>query len=321
MKKYILKRSLLGIVTIVLTFVFTFFLIRLAPGDPIKLLAGRENPNPDMIEKIRTEYGLNYPLHIQFVHYVRNLLKGDLGFSYKNNLSVLSIISSRIQPTLILTLSSTILSALAGTSLAIFTVKQDNRALDRGLINVSYLIDAIPSYWLGMVLILVFSSYLGWFPTSGMQDVRMRYTGWRRGLDVAYHMVLPVMTIVIIQVPIYFRVARTSILNVLGDDYIQLFRAAGMSESHIFNRYVLKNAAAPIVVLFGSSLAFTLSGVSLIEIIFGWPGMGRLIIDSINIRDYMVLNGIYLIISISVIVFMILIDIMQAYIDPRIRMR
>ena len=321
LKKYVVKRLALGLFTIILTFVLTFFLIRLAPGDPIKLLAGRENPNQQMIEKIRMEYGLNHPLHIQFWHYLRNLLRGDLGFSYKNNVSVWSILSSRLKPTLILTLSSTILSALIGTALGIYSVRKDNRTLDRTLINISYFIDAIPSYWLGMVLIIIFASLLGWFPTSGMQNVRMRYTGMRRALDIGYHMVLPVLTIVIIQVPIYFRVVRTSILNVIGDDYIQLFRAAGMQDNHIFNRYVLKNAASPVIVLFGSSLAFTLSGVSLIEIIFGWPGMGRLIIDSINVRDYMVLNGIYLIISISVIIFMILIDIVQAMVDPRIRMR
>lgn len=321
MKRYVIKRLGLGLITILFSFTFTFFLIRYAPGDPIKLLAGRENPNPDQIEYIRAMYGLDQPLYIQFIEYIKNLFQGDFGFSFKSNKDVLEIIASRIRPTLILSLTSSTLSMFIGTFLGVFIVRKSNKKLDRTALSVSYFIDAIPTFWLGLILILVFSSKLGWFPTSGMHNIRERYTGFTRILDEIYHMILPVSTIVIVQVHIYFRVIRSSVLDVMGDPYIQLFQATGMSDKHIFNKYVLKNAILPIIILYGSSLAFTLSGVALIEIIFAWPGMGRLIIDAINSRDYMVLNGIYLIISISVIIFMILIDIVQATIDPRVRMR
>lgn len=321
MRKYVTKKLLLGIGTIFFSFTFTFFLIRFAPGDPIKILAGRENPNPEQIAYTKSLYGLDKPLFTQFVTYLVNVLRGDFGYSFRNNQSVLSIIATKVRPTLLLTVFSSTLSALIGTSLGIGIAQKSDSRFDRLILRISYLIDAIPTFWLGLILIMVFSSTLGWFPTSGMYDVRNRYTGFRRFLDLAQHMFLPVLTIVIVQVPIYMRVARSSILNVKSADYILTFRATGMKESKIFYKYVIKNAIVPVLTQFGMSLAFTISGVALIEIIFAWPGMGRLIMDSIQARDYMVLNGIYLLISMSVILFMILIDIVQATIDPRIRLR
>lgn len=321
MRKYVMKKLLLGFVTVFFSFTFTFFLIRFAPGDPIKILAGRENPNPAQIAYVKSLYGLDQPLHIQFFVYIGNVLQGDFGYSFRNNQSVLSIIGTKIKPTLMLTVLASTLSASLGTLSGITIARRSGSRFDRIILRLSYLIDAIPTFWLGLILIMVFSSKLGWFPTSGMQDIRNRYTGVRGVFDLAHHMVLPVLTIVIVQVPIYMRVARSSVLNVMSDDYILTFRAAGMKERKIFNKYVIKNAIVPVLTQFGMSLAFTISGVALIEIIFAWPGMGRLIMDSIQARDYMVLNGIYLLISMSVIVFTILIDIVQAAIDPRIRLR
>ena len=321
MSKYVTKKLLLGLVTIFFSFTFTFFLIRFAPGDPIKILAGRENPNPEQIAYAKNLYGLDQPLHIQFITYLMNVLRGDFGYSFRNNQSVLGIIATKVRPTLLLTVFSSTLSALIGTSLGIAVAQKSDSRFDRFILRLSYLIDAIPTFWLGLILIMIFSSTLGWFPTAGMQDIRNRYTGLRGVLDLAHHMVLPVLTLVIVQVPIYMRVARSSILNVKSADYILTFRATGMKESKIFYKYVMKNAIVPVLTLFGMSLAFTISGVALIEIIFAWPGMGRLIMDSIQARDYMVLNGVYLLISVSVIIFMILIDVVQAAIDPRIRLR
>ena len=319
MSRYILKRIALGILTILISFTFTFFLIRFAPGDPIKIMAGRENPSASQIEYIQKLYGLDQPLMVQFTHYLGNLLKGDFGFSFKNNQPIVKIILSRIRPTILLTLTSSLLSAVCGTLLGILVVRMKKPSIERTLLRISYFVDAIPTFWLGLILIIFFAGKMKWFPTSGMHDVRNQSTGIQKILDIIHHMVLPVVTIVIVQVPIYFRVIRSSILNTMGDDYIKTFRAAGLSEVKIFHKYILKNSILPIIVLFGSSLAFTISGVALIEIIFAWPGMGRLILQAVSSRDYMLLNGIYLMISASIIIFMILIDIVQAVIDPRIR--
>ena len=321
MGRYFLKRIGLGLLTVVLSFTITFFLIRLAPGDPIQLLAGRENPNPSQIEYVKEAYGLNLPLWQQYLKYLSNLLQGDFGFSFKNKLPVLQIIQSRLRPTLLLTVTTSVVSASLGVFLGTQLVRMNSKKLERFFLGISYFIDAIPTFWLGIILILVFAGQLKLFPTSGMHDVRNRYQGFQRFLDELYHLFLPVMTIVIVQVPIYMRVTRSSILNAMNSDYVKTYRAIGMSEGFIFRRYLLKNSISPIITLFGSSLAFTIAGVALIEIIYAWPGMGRLILQAVGSRDYMLLNGVYLIISLSVIVFMVLIDLVQAFVDPRIRLR
>lgn len=320
MGRYVLKRTGLGLLTLFLSFTLTFFLIRFAPGDPIQILAGRENPNPKQIEYVKELYGLKQPMLTQYVKYLSNVLKGDLGFSFRNKQDVLSIIMSRLSPTIKLTLTASTLSAVIGTALGIWLVKIKNAKVERLFLSLSYLMDAIPVFWLGMVLILIFAGRLGWFPIAGMHDVRHRQEGLAKLLDEGRHMVLPVLTLVLVQAPIYMRVIRSSILNVVNENFVQTFHAVGMPESRIFNRYILKNAISPVIILFGFSLAFTISGVALIEIIFAWPGMGRLIIEAVSTRDYMLLNGIYLIISASVVVFMVVMDVVQAIIDPRIRL-
>ncbi len=319
MKKYVLSKFLMGFVTISFSFILTFFLIRLAPGTPMRIVAGKENPNPEQIEHLTAKYGLDKPVGVQFVNYIKNMTKGDFGFSYRNNLPVLEVIKRRIVPTLMLSLTSNILSAIIGGFMGLYIGRRKNSILDRTMNYISYIMDAIPGFWLAMIMIMIFSSKLGWFPTSGMYNIRESYTGFRKFLDLLYHMTLPILTIVLIQTPIYFRIARASVINTMNMGFLKTFRAAGLTEGEIFRKYVMKNSLIPILTTFSMSLAFTISGAALIEIVFSWPGMGRLIIDSINGRDYMVLNGLYLMISISVIVFTIFTDVLYAIVDPRIR--
>lgn len=319
MKKYVRKRIFTGILTILFSFVLTFFLIRFAPGDPIRVLAGKENPNPEMIEHLTKRYGLDQPVSVQFKNYIRNIFKGDFGYSYMNNESVVDIVKAKIVPTILLTLTASLLSVIIGTLLGILAGRKAGSQTDKVLCTISYGIDAIPSFWLGLILILIFSSKLKILPTSGMYDMREDYEGFRKVLDVIEHMVLPVATLVIIQVPIYFRICRSSILQTMDEDFVMTLRATGMSEKKIFNKYILRNALIPIITTFSMSIAFLISGVALIEIVFAWPGMGRVIMNAIKNRDYPVLTGIYLMISISITVVMILTDILYGIIDPRIR--
>ena len=319
MKKYVLSKFLMGFVTISFSFILAFFLIRLAPGTPMRIVAGKENPNPEQIEHLTAKYGLDKPVGVQFVNYIKNMTKGDFGFSYRNNLPVLEVIKKRIAPTLMLSLTSNILSAIIGGFMGLYIGRRKNSILDKSMNYISYIMDAIPGFWLAMIMIMIFSSKLGWFPTSGMYNIRESYTGFRKFLDLLYHMTLPILTIVLIQTPIYFRIARASVINTMNMGFLKTFRAAGLTEGEIFRKYVMKNSLIPILTTFSMSLAFTISGAALIEIVFSWPGMGRLIIDSINGRDYMVLNGLYLMISISVIVFTIFTDVLYAIVDPRIR--
>ena len=169
------------------------------------------------------------------------------------------------------------------------------------------------------MLILLFASVLGIFPTSGMENLRAHYTGFRHVLDVIHHMFLPVLTLVLLNIPYYFRIARSSVLQVMSEDFIMTLRATGMSERRIFNKYVLRNSIIPTITVLGINLAYMITGVSMIEITFSWPGMGRLVLDSISKRDYPVVSGVYVLLSLSVALGMIAVDLIYALVDPRIR--
>lgn len=320
MGRFIRKRLLTGLLTILLAFVLTFILTRMAPGNPIRVLAGTDNPNPDQIAHLTKYYGLDQPLPVQFVNYLKGLFQGDFGYSYKSHRPVLDIITEKIGATILLSLTASILSVIIGTALGVFSGRRVNTMMDRFFSGISYLIDALPSFWLGMILIIIFSVRLRWFPTSGMYSIRNDHEGFAKILDLIRHMVLPIATIVIIQVPYFFRIARSSVINVLKEDFIMTFRATGMPEHKIFRKYVLRNAIIPVITTFSLSIAFILSGVALIEIVFAWPGMGRVIMDAVTARDHAVLSGVYLMLSISVALVMIITDLIYAFVDPRIRL-
>jgi peptide/nickel transport system permease protein len=182
------------------------------------------------------------------------------------------------------------------------------------------MLDSMPSFWLALMLMLLFATALHWLPTAGMVDVRAGYEGLRKVLDVVTHMILPVTCITILTAPSYYRIMRSSALQVMNEDYVTLYRAAGMPEKEIFRKYVLKNAVLPVITMLGMGLAYSLAGVALVEIVFAWPGMGRLLLDSINKRDYAVLSGIYLMLSMAIGVVTVLLDAVYAWLDPRIRL-
>lgn len=319
MKRYILKRILTGILVVLVSVCVNFFLVRSAPGDPVRILAGTDNPNPAQIEALTIKYGLDKSAPEQFALFIKNALKGDLGYSYRNEKPVTALIGEKVVPTLMLSLSALIIAVVCGTLLGIRSARKNGGWFDQIMCTVSYIFDATPSFWLGLMFILIFASWLGWLPTTGMVNMRAGYTGVRHVLDVAYHMILPVGTLALVQFPYYFRIARSSVLQVMSEDFITTLRATGMKETHIFNKYVLRNALIPTVTVLGSSLAFLLSGSLYIETVFSWPGMGKLLFESIGKRDYPVLQGIYLILSITVAVMMIVVDLVYSLIDPRIK--
>lgn len=319
MKKYILKRLGTGALVVLFSILFNFVIIRLAPGDPTRLLAGKDNPNPDLIAALQEKYGLNKPILEQFWIYIKQLATGDFGYSYVSSSSVWDLIKTRIGPTLLLSLTGIILAVIIGTLLGIYAARNKGGKIDMFICSISYLFDSTPSFWLGLMLILVFASTLKWFPTSGMTSLRNSYTGFKHVLDVAKHMFLPALTLTLLNIPYYFRIARSSVLQTMSEDFIMTLRATGMSERKIFNKYVLRNAIIPTITVFGISLAYVVTGVSMIEIVFAWPGMGRLMLDSITKRDYPTLSGIYLLLSCSVAVMMIVVDVVYAWVDPRIR--
>ncbi|MBC8586759.1 ABC transporter permease [Paratissierella segnis] len=319
MARYLRKRVLTGILVILVSLIINFSLIHLAPGNPINLLAGKDNPSQEMIDTLTKKYGLDKPIYVQFIHYIKTLLKGDLGYSIMSNEPVGKLILEKVGPTLLLALTSIILALVIGTALGILAARKRGSKFDIVMNGLSYLFDSTPNFWLGLMLILIFASKLKVFPTAGMVDLRTQSEGIAKVIDILWHLVLPLTTVTLIQIPYYFRIARSSVIQTMSEDFITTFRAAGMKENRIFNKYVFKNAILPTVTVFGINLAYVISGVAIIEIVFAWPGMGRLMMTAISKRDYPLLMGIYLLLSVSIAVCMIVVDVVYAIIDPRIR--
>lgn len=309
----------MALITVSVALVINFALIHLAPGDPTKVLAGSSHPSPEMEAALTVKYGLDQPLYVQFFNYVKNLLRGDLGNSYVYNQPVTKLIAERFGPSSLLALTSAILAALLGTLLGLLTSTRQGGFLDRMINGISYFFYSMPSFWLGMMAILIFSTTLRTIPTSGMVSMRASYTGMAHVLDVMKHMILPVGTLTFIQIPVYLRIFRTSVSQTMTEDFITTFRAVGMDEKKIFRRYIFKNSILPTITVFGINLAYTVMGSALIEVVFAWPGIGRMMLDAIGKRDYPLLMGIYLVLSISVALVTMVTDLVYAAVDPRIR--
>ena len=318
MKKFILKRIYTAFIVVLVVVALNFFIIKLAPGDPVNIMAGFDNPNEEFKMAVRAKYNLDKPLITQFFTYIYRLVQGDLGESYYSSRPVTELLAERMGASLLLSGTSAVLAFIIGTVLGLTAGKKEDSIQDKVLSAGTYVANAMPSFWLGLMLIFVFASRLGWLPTQGMYSLRENYTGIARYIDLGKHLILPVTTLVLVQIPGYFRITRSSVIQVMADDYITTFRVTGMSEKKIYMKYVLKNAILPVVTLFGINVAYIVAGSTLVETVFSWQGIGILMYTAIAKRDYNVLMGTYLIIAVSVAFFMILVDVIYAKLDPRI---
>lgn len=320
MSRYLLKRLSTAVLTVLFVFVLNFVLIRLAPGDPITILAGQDNPSQEQIDILKAKYGLDKPIPVQLLAYLGNLLKGDMGNSIIYGRPVFDVIKERLGPTLLLSLTGAVIALIVGTSLAIVASRKPGGLLDNVISYIAYVLYSMPAFWLGLILILFFASRLGWLPTAGMINARASYTGWAHVLDVAKHLVLPAGALALVGVPAYFRIGRSSMMQVIKNDYVNMFKATGMDRKKVYRKYLFREAMLPTITTFGIRLAYIIGGSAATEIVFAWPGMGTLVLSAIQTRDYPMLMGNYLILSISVAVWMILVDLIYAVADPRIRL-
>ncbi|HEX6988162.1 MAG TPA: ABC transporter permease [Bacillota bacterium] len=316
---YLTRRVWALLLTLVVVVTLNFVLVRTAPGDPVRILAGMDQPSPELVEALTRRYGLDQPLPAQFAVYVGSLLRGDLGRSITFERPVSDLIAQTLGPTLLLTLTATLLAFGLGVGLGTLAGARVRSRLD-GLLSLgAYTLYAMPPFWLGMMAILVFASWLGWLPTSGMYDVRQPQAGPAHWLDVARHLVLPAATLALVQMPVFYRVTRASVVQVLNDDFVTTLTAAGLRQGVIFRRYVLKNALLPAVTMLGLQLGYVLAGAALVEVVFAWPGMGRLTLNAIYRRDFPLVMGIYLVVSTSVALGALITDLVYSWLDPRIR--
>ncbi|HOR00779.1 MAG TPA: ABC transporter permease [Anaerolineae bacterium] len=317
MTKYILRRLLQIIPMVVIMATISFLLIRLAPGDPAMVLAG-EDANPTYIEAVRVKYGLDQPLHVQLWRYLSRLVQGDLGQSMSMRLPVAQLVRDRLPNTLILVLSGHSLAIVAGAILGTYAAYRRGSWPDLLLCAVSSALYSVPVFWSGLILVLLFAVTLGWLPTSGMMSIGQTCTGFEHLLDVLRHLILPVATLALAEWPPYFQIMRTSVAEVMGSDYIKVARAKGLGEPKVLYRHGLRNALLPTVSLGGLQIGKSFAGAILVETVFGWPGMGGLAFTAIFTRDYPILMGVFIVVSIAVLVMNLVTDLAYAALDPRV---
>lgn len=292
-----------------------FFLLELAPGDPIQALVGDVPLSDELRERLIVTYGLDQPLWDRYVTYLGNVLTGNLGVSVgTNNEPVLDIILSRAGNTLALAIPSFIISTTGGIVLGSIAARTRKRWLDGGISGFAVGLFSVPNFWLGMLLILLFSITLGWLPTQGKAPYG------ESGIQLQY-MVLPIITMASTELAYKTRIMRASMIESLGQDFIDTARSKGLTSSQVLWHHALPNALLPMVTISGYSLGFVLAGSVLVERVFGWPGMGLLFVDSIDRQNNMVVLGIVIVLTVTILIVNILTDVVYGLVDPRLRAR
>jgi ABC-type dipeptide/oligopeptide/nickel transport system permease component len=319
MRAYVLSRLGWGAVIVVCILVLNFLIVHMVPGDPLHALLGDFPVPPEYAAQIRAEFGLDQPIFTQLGLYLWNLAHGNLGFSFANRSPVLDLILARLGPTLLLMLPALTLAAIFGVVLGVTAAPRAGSLPDTALTAVSLFGYSVPIFWLGQMLVIVFAIQLGWLPVQGMTSMRDELHGLDAVLSVLQHLVLPAFSVMIFYIAIVSRVARASVAEALHHDYVLTAKAKGLSRRAILWQHVLPNAMIPVITVIGYNFGQSLTGAILVETVFGWPGIGNLFITSITNRDYPVLQGIFLVTSVSVVVINILTDLLYAFLDPRVR--
>jgi peptide/nickel transport system permease protein len=319
--RYLFGRLLHGLPIIFAIVVVNFFLVRLAPGDAAQVLAGEAGAaSQQYLEQIRSQFGLDQPLYIQFLKYMKNILVFDLGFSFRHGRTVADLIFHRLGATAILMTASMCISVSLGIMLGAIAASRNRTIEGTAIMILTILSYATPIFWVGLIFIIVFSLNLGWFPTSGIVSVGKELTGLAYALDVGHHLLLPAVTHALFYMALYTRLMRASMLETLRMDYVTTARAKGLSEGKIVRRHVLRNAILPVFTMVGVQVSAMLGGAVIVESVFGWPGVGLLAFESLFARDLNLLLGIFFLSSITVVVTNVFVDLIYTIIDPRIEL-
>jgi peptide/nickel transport system permease protein len=316
-RRYALRRVVQILPVMFFIAVINFLLIHLAPGDPAAALAGEGAPQ-EFIEALRVDYGLDKPLLEQLATYLATLVTGDLGYSFAYRRPVVEVIVERLPATALLVFASQIPAIVLGTLLGAYSARHYPSKIDNAVTAVSLSLYAVPIFWSGLLLILVFAVWLRWLPASGMVSLTAPSEGFGRVVDIARHMALPTTALFLYSLPTYVRLTRASVIEIMREDFVTTARAIGYSENVVFFRHALRNALLPAVTVAGLSLSFVFAGALLTETVFGWPGMGRLMYEGVLKRDYPVLMGVFLVTSALVLIVGIITDMIYAALDPRV---
>ena len=317
--RYIIRRLFQAVPIVLAIIVLNFFLLNMAEGDAVDVLAGEAgSATPEYMAELRAKFGLDQPLPVQLLVYLKNIISLDLGYSFRHDMPVSVLIVDRFWPTLLLMVSTIILAVLFGILLGLLAAINLNTWKDAVISVFALITYATPLFWVGLMMIVVFSINLRWFPTSGMENIAAFYEGFDRFVDISRHLVLPTITLSLFYLALYSRLMRASMLEQYGQDYVVTARAKGLPERRITFGHVLRNALLPVVTMAGVQVGALIGGSVIVESVFAWPGLGMLAFESLFARDLNLLLGIFLISSVLVVVVNLIVDVIYCFLDPRI---
>jgi peptide/nickel transport system permease protein len=319
-RRYVVRRLLQVLPAVASILIVTFAVIHAAPVVLLVAVAG-ESGNEEYYAFMREKFGLDRPLHVQFVTYATNVFRGDLGTSFVQGQAVTDLIAERVGPTLLLMGSALLVSTIGGILLGALAARRPFGPFDLAVSTTALVGYALPVFWLAQLAMLTLAFRFGWFPIQGMTTARVSYTGWAHYADVARHLVLPSLVLAASEVALITRIARTGILAEMNSDYVRVAQAKGLSHSSALLKHALRNALLPVVTVVGTRIGFLFSGAVLVETVFGWPGLGRLVLSAAQTRDHPILLGMVLLVAFSLVISNLLTDLLYARVDPRIRYR
>ncbi|MDR7554150.1 MAG: ABC transporter permease [Armatimonadota bacterium] len=313
MSRYLLRRALHTVILLVVVTVVVFAMVTQAPGGPSILLD--RNMGPEELARMRALLGLDQPVHVQYVRWLAQVLRGNLGVSYQAGLPVLEIILQMLPNTLLLSAASLALALVVAIPAGVLSAARPYSAVDHAVTTLCFFGISVPTFWYGLMLIVLFSIVLGWLPPGGMHTLG----GERSALDVARHLVLPAVVLGTANMALFARYTRSATMAVLRQDYVRTARSKGLPERSVLYRHALRNALLTVVTVVGLQLPRLVGGAAITETVFAWPGMGSLAVRAAFERDYPMIMGITLVISAVVAASTLLVDVLYVYLDPRIR--
>jgi peptide/nickel transport system permease protein len=318
-RRYLAGKLFQAVLTMLFVLVFNFFLFRVIPGDPAQILARAKHLPAEAVEQLQRDFGLHEPIPKQFALYVEDTMKGNFGISYKFRRPVSEVIADRIWPTVLLVGVSTIGATVIGLLIGIYGAWRRGSALDLSTLGFSLVTYAMPEFWLGILLLMGFAAGLGWFPTGGIVTPGAGLTGIAAAGDVLNHLFLPAVTLILALLGEYALIMRSSLLDVMGEDYLVTARAKGLREALVLRRHAVPNALLPTVTLVALNLGFVVSGAITVELVYSWPGLGLLTAEAASVPDFPLLQGLFLLFSVMVILANLAADLVYGYLDPRVR--
>jgi len=318
---FIGRRLLQGLAALLLIATMNFLLVRAAPGDPATVMAGESGAaDAVFLQQLRERFDLDKPLPTQLLTYLGNLAQLDMGISYRQQEPVLDLILERLPATLLLTGSAFLLSLAMGVALGVWASTQVGTWKDSAISVLATLFYATPLYWLALLAVLVFALWLPWLPAFGYQTVGGGHEGLAKWLDIGQHLILPTLVLSMFYMAIYARMTRASMLEVANQDFVKTARAKGLPPGRVLRAHILRNALLPVVTLAGLQAGAMVGGAVLIETVFAWPGIGRLLFDALTQRDYSLLLGTFLVTAALAVAFNVITDLVYTLVDPRIEL-